>query len=503
MPAGGAVRSFERSTRRAAFALAVLATSVTALGGCGGSALFVEPPAPSAEAWSYVFQLDEGLGRLEARVCFDGAPPTELRPIDASGRRYLRGAWGPVGSEEVSLVQHEPERIVTAELPSDACIRYVVDLEAAARDRGGIHGAYRIGDDLVASTAVWLWAPRHRDPNAQVSARFELPHGIRVSPLWARRGGRFRLDERAFQMTAYAAFGRFDTIGVGVPGACIRVSVLGEERIEMGAPGVARAFEGSAVAASMLFGRFPSRDVGVLAVPTPFSSTSPFGIVGRGTMPTVAILVGENASEERLMGAWVPVHEFSHLAAPYVDRDDAWFSEGLATYYQEVLRARGSLQTPEDAWTHLDDGFRQGAREGTGRSLAEESLHMRETAAYRRVYWAGAAVALIADVRMRRASRGRDSLDRALERLNGEYGALPEPLAARDALTFVGGPWREEAERALSAGDFPDLRETYVALGIERNEWGGVQLSNEARAARLRGAIMEPRADLAAVPRCR
>ncbi len=471
------------------------------LGGCGAA-----PPAPDlgprADAFHYTFEVDESLSRLEAEVCFDGEVPDDLRPIDAVGRRYLRSATGPAGP----LPRDDRRGVVTEGLPDDACVRYVVDLEAAARERGGIQGAYRVGDDLVASTAVWLWAPHHRDPAAQVTARFELPEGVRVSRLWARRRGRYVLDERAFERTAYAAFGRFETRSVAVPGACLHVNVLGGERFVMQADALARAFEGSGVAASMMFGRFPVREVGVLAIPTPFSSSSPFGIVGRGTMPTVAVLVGERATEERLMTAWVPVHEFSHLATPYIGREDAWLSEGIATYYQEVLRARGSLQSPEDAWAHLDDGFRRGARAGTGRSLAQETADMQQTAAFRRVYWAGAAIALIADVRMRRESRGARSLDRALERLADARGLDFDPLSAGEAIAHLdrGGPpvFGETARDALRSSDFPDLRETYDRLGLEPTEWGGIVLSDDPDAAALRDAIMRPLDELAPLPRC-
>lgn len=474
--------------------------------GCGASAPTPEH-GPAAEAWSYTFAVDETLSRLEAEVCFLGEPPSELRPIDAAGRRYLRSATGPVGPDEASLLSEDRRGIVTEGLPRDACVRYVVDLEAAARQRGGIQGAYRIGSDLVASTAVWLWAPRHRDPNAQVSASFELPEDVRVSPLWARRAGRYWLDERAFELTAYAAFGRFETRTVAIPGACMHVSLLGGERFEMGPGALTRSLEGSAVAASMIHGRFPVRELGVLAVPTPLSTSSPFGIVGRGTMPTVAILIGERAEEERLMRAWVPVHEFSHLATPYIDREDAWLSEGVATYYQEVLRARGSLQSPEEAWTHLDDGFRRGDRAGTGRSLARESRDMRHTAAFRRVYWAGAAIALAADVRMRVESGGRLTLDDAIAELGRRRGGEPDGVRAREAIAILDeasdGAFGRVARDALGSSDFPDLEGTYRHLGLRRTAWGGVELVDDPEAEALRNAVMRAPDDLAHLPRCR
>jgi hypothetical protein len=482
---------------RVALAAALLALA------CGGrqpGAGAVEP----LEAWRYRIALDEGLSRLEATVCFEGPPPSALVAIDARGVRYLRGAEGPVGPDAAPLPRADGA-IATGHLPPDACVAYVVDLEAAARQRGGLHGAHRIGGDLVAATGVWLWAPRERAERPRVTATFALPEGVRVSPLWPRGpDGRHRLDERAFRLTAYAAFGRFETLSAGLPGACLRVSVLGDG-VQMGAEALVRSLRGSAEAVSTMFGRFPVAEASVLAIPTPLSRSSPFGMVGRGSLPTVALLVGEGAAEERLARAWVPVHELSHLALPYVDREAAWLSEGVATYYQEVLRARGGLLTPERAWEHLDDGFRRGARDGTGRTLRQESRDMMRTGAFRRVYWAGAAIALEADVAMRTRSGGRRSLDDALEGLLACCAGGPDALSAREAVARLDAAppavFGRIARRHLGAREFPDLSETYARLGLRRTA-DGVTLGGGPEARALRRAIMAPRPGAAPVARC-
>ncbi len=473
------------------------------LASCGGASVAPDR-GPATRAWSYVFTLDGALTRLEALVCFEGAPPAALGPIDRSGRRYLRSADGPVGPD-VAPLPREGDAVLTGHLPPDACVRYVVDLEAAARQRGGISGAYRLGDDLIASTSVWLWAPRHRAEDARATARFELPEGIDVSPLWARNAERWFLDARAFEFEAYAAFGRFEVRHVAVPGACLHISLLGPP-VAMGPDALTASLAGSASAASLMLGRFPVREAGVLAVPTPLSQSSPFGVVGRGTMPTVAILVGEQATRERLERAWVPVHEFSHLATPFIEREHAWLSEGIATYYQEVLRARAGLQSARDAWRNLDDGFARGRLGGTGRSLADESRDMRRTAAYRRVYWAGAAIALAADVEIRLRSGGARSLDDALNELNECCGTSPRPMpgevAIRRLSAVEGGAFGRVARRWLGRSEFPALEETYARLGLARDALGGLALDDDPEAGALRDAIMSPPPDVADVPPC-
>lgn len=478
----------------------VFGLAIAAIASCGAAAPMAER-GPPASRWSYVFGLDPGLTRLRATVCFEGPAPYALAPIDPLGRRYLRAAVGPDGAP----LERAAGLLVTAGLPAEACVRYEVDLGAAARDGGGLQGASRLGDDLVVSTAVWLWAPMRRE-DASASAVFELPPGVQASPLWPRGpDGRARLDERAFRFSAYAAFGRVETRSVPVPGGCVHVSVLGDD-VEMGADAITRCFARAATASSMLFGRLPEPEIGLLAVPTPFSSSSPFGVVGRGSLPTVAILVGERATEDRLSRAWVPVHELAHLATPFIERRDAWLSEGLATYYQEVLRARAGLLSPDEAWANLVAGLARSEGDGTGRTLADESRDMMETASFRRVYWGGAAIALMADVELRRRSGSARSLDDGLEALqrccpNGEAIGAEEAMARIDG----DGPpvFRRVAQRALASRSMPDTAPTLRALGIERSPDGGLRFGGDASARALREAIMAPRAELAPMPaRC-
>jgi len=223
-------------------------------------------------------------------------------------------------------------------------------------------------------------------------------------------------------------------------------------------------------------------------------------------MPTVAILVGDLATEERLASAWVPVHEFSHLATPFIDRDDAWLSEGIATYYQEVLRARAGLQTAEQAWSNLDDGFSRGDRDGSGRSIAEESRAMSETAAFRRVYWAGAAIALMADLEIRDRSDGERSLDDALEHLNACCATRDRPMTGQEAIERLdeveAGAFGTIARRHLGSSEFPRLEVAYRRLGLARSASGEMRLLADPEPRALRDAVMAPRSDLRDVPPC-
>ena len=71
-------------------------------------------------------------------------------------------------------------------------------------------------------------------------------------------------------------------------------------------------------------------------------------------------------------------------------------SEGLASYYQSISRARVGMISTRETWEDLRAGFERGARQG--RTLGDATENMRAELAYMQVYWSGAAIFLLADL---------------------------------------------------------------------------------------------------------
>ena len=188
------------------------------------------------------------------------------------------------------------------------------------------------------------------------------------------------------------------------------------------------------------------------------------------------------------------VHEFIHLGLPWTYDQEAWFQEGFVTYYQEVLRGRAGFHSERRAWQLMEEGFQRGRRRGGDQPLESESRTMRRDHNYRRVYWAGAAIAFLIDVELRRRSGGRQSLDDVMRIIHARYGAVPKPHGGLDLLRAadrvlgrsVAAPI---AEHNLLRRQFPDLRSVYEELGI-RVVGGRVELDDSAPQAELRRAIM-------------
>lgn len=249
----------------------------------------------------------------------------------------------------------------------------------------------------------------------------------------------------------------------------------------------------AARAALGAYGRFPLDEATVRISETERRSDSPvpWGQTLRRDSVGVLLYVRKGASLEELRADWTAVHELSHLFHPYLGDDGRWLAEGLASYYQNVLRARSGLLDEEEAWRRLDAGFGRGEREDSGRRLDELSRGHRGTM---RVYWAGAAYWLEMDLALRRAG---SSLDDVLSRysdccLRGTGEVAPEEFVAQLDRIAGGVGFRERFDEYAASRAFPSLESSYAALGLSRSG-AGLQFSDDAAASARRRAIMRRR----------
>jgi predicted metalloprotease with PDZ domain len=192
---------------------------------------------------------------------------------------------------------------------------------------------------------------------------------------------------------------------------------------------------------------------------------------------------------------WVAAHELSHLFHPHLGDAGAWLAEGLATWYQNLLRARAGLLTPEQAWRELDAGFARGQAGTPARStltLEQASTRMGANHDYMRVYWSGTAYWLAAELELDR--RGLPGIDRLLQRFDRCCLHDAQPWSPRDfvaRLDQLGGDgvlgrlydvWHARL-------DFPAIEPLYHALGLRRSA-AALRFDDEAAQAGLRASLM-------------
>jgi hypothetical protein len=447
----------------------------------------------------YTVATDERLEHLDVRACFEGAVPPRLSARNERAPELLRAARLHSRDEIVEL-QTQGTTLVLPATGTAACVEYRVDLGAVGK-RQWRSGNWRTRDALVLDPTLWLWYPDGVPEDASWRIDFELPPGFDVSAPWHRRartGGTvsYEVRERLPGWEARMAIGRFSVETLALPGGRIRYALLpGEPAAD--AVAMRRWVTSGARALISAYGQLPVLDIQLLVVPVVSGREPvPWGEVQRGGGDAVHLYIDQRRPAAEFMTDWVLVHELSHLLHPVIDSPDRWLSEGIASYYQNVLRARAGLRSAPWAWNALHAGFERGIR-GTprGRSLAEVSDNMMRDRSFMRVYWSGAAIALLADVELRRRSGGTQSLDTALAAFAECCLPAERSWSARELLqqldrltgtTVFMSLYREHVDSDV----FPDLVALYGELGLQSMDATSLRLDESAPDASICAAIM-------------
>lgn len=244
-----------------------------------------------------------------------------------------------------------------------------------------------------------------------------------------------------------------------------------------------------------VYGHWPAEYWQITVSPASASRDDPipWAQVHREARDRVEYFVAPGSSAKALQQEWTGYHELAHLLIPYRGWGDLWFSEGLATYYQNLLRLRAGVLDEQGLWQAIFDGFARGQadRAFNGQPLHAVSDAMHRDGGFMRVYWSGAWYFLKADTRLRRQSAGQLTLDRALQKLNSccanERLSVPDMVAKLDALNnvYVFQPLYEQI-RASTA--MPDAGALLASLGVSEKA-GVVTLQQTGPGARLRVGI--------------
>lgn len=405
------------------------------------------------------------------------------------------------------------------------CLSYNADLGAIASANEQDVG-WHLGEDLVTAPQLWLLRPDVQG-NADAALRIALPAGWSISAPWHEQPAPpavaalgksvlFSISNTPANWSAAVAIGHFDEERIELPGGVLRLTILhgadAEQRTKLRdwLAHVSRAVLSA-------YGRLPLADVQVLMIPVgqlglasrAVAAVAPhavhFGQSIRGQGNALELLVDPRRSAAEFDDDWVAVHELSHLMHPYLGDRGSWLAEGLATYYQNILRARAGLLTPAQAWDRLQEGFSRGeAQQGAG-TLEQAAADMHRSHAFQRIYWSGAAYWLTVDRDLRHASGGKLSMELALSRfrdccLPSYRQWQPEDFVAKlDALLGV-QTFSQRYREFSTMQQFPDWKKLYTELGIRID---GKRLTFDAAAvdAAAREAITAARPTPAAESR--
>jgi hypothetical protein len=432
--------------------------------------------------WDFVVGLEPAQEILTVRGCSAQAQALVRLRAGSEALPYLKSLSR--GGQQT--LRPDARGVRVSNWQAGECFEARVDLKAA-----GLADRHRVGrgkDYWRVSPALWFWRPRRLDPESTIE--FHLPDGWSASVPWTPIGvgHRYRLGATPDDWPAQTAFGRFDETPIELPGGRLRVAILPLVDATR-RQSVMDWFKDTAPVLLANDGRAPLPDTQVLIVPLPgVSEPVPWGQVSRGGAAAVTLFVGADSSATALRQDWTTAHELAHLQHPYLGSRGRWLAEGLASYYQNVWRARSGQFSATEGWRRLDAGFKRGRAVGSGPPLAELGRGWGGTM---RVYWAGAAYWLESDIALRQHGSSLDAVLGAFRRQHlpsERYWPPQDFIAALDAEVPQAG-LLGRYQRYASAREFPDLRDSYRVLGLTIGQIRDTELPANA----LRESIMERR----------
>jgi hypothetical protein len=117
----------------------------------------------------------------------------------------------------------------------------------------------------------------------------------------------------------------------------------------------------------------------------------PWAHTQRGKQTGVHFHVNPDFEMDDFLEDWTAPHEISHLAIPFVGRDNSWFSEGFASYMQYQIMSDLEVYSDEEVQEKYREKFRKCKRAyDTELDFVAASDSLRKNWRYADFYWGGA-----------------------------------------------------------------------------------------------------------------
>ncbi len=447
------------------------------------------------------------------------APPSGSRvvTVEATFDRAMteRVAFAPGSS---AYVRDMEVRLPTGDVParrvgeswivpecSERCtVRYRIDLGALAASSGdSVDVARRVGSTTLSPSLAWLAHPSPKtDVPVDVHVRSAEPEAF-ASGMNADPSDRTRFHFRSFDLdegsfTAFGPMRRFSVKVASDPSARIDVALLGKAPYAMPDATFRSWIAEAADVVTPLFGRFPVDRTTLFVVPARGEDGVVFGKVLSLAGASVVLVVGDKMPASEIRRDWVLVHELFHLGFPTFRGEGRWLGEGLATYYEPILRARAGWATDADIYRefarNLPRGLpRRGSASGVAGGLVR-GLASRDD--LDSIYWGGALFCFAADVRIREVTGGKHSLDDVVRAALAQGGNATNVWTVADVVRIGDEVTETDVLRTMYAryaarGETIDLEGLFASLGIDR-DGDKVQFDESRPLAWVRHRIVAP-----------
>ncbi len=422
---------------------------------------------------------------VEARFVHAGTAAIEIAGETLQGLTRFQvaraGAW----------VDLDTKKLAARECVDDCTLRYTVDL---ARVERSYEGVVAIGSStFVAPTATWLARPSPMPRGAfqiTIDGSADAPKGPFEDANFAtglrrRDATHFTLPADDFAEGSFAAFGQLRHRLIDAAGSAIEIVTVGGVKLALTDDELVTWVREDAECVARVYGHFPVPRATIFIVPIEDSHEVVFGRVLSLGGASIIALVGTAFTAKETHGDWVLVHEMVHLGFPTM-YNVRWLTEGLATYYEPVLRTRAGWHTREWLW----NDFAQSMERGIPHEGEELALDKRE--GINAAYWGGALFVMMVDVGIRTATANKKSFDDVMRAVLAQGGdatvvwTMTELIEAarKETGTNVLG---DMVTRYAEKGERIDLKRFFADLGVTRQE--KVAVDDAAPRAAIRRSI--------------
>lgn len=448
-------------------------------------------PAQAAECRYDIVVSDAMASELDVTIACDGGLPISFTMKDGD----------PASVSAMTLSEGgtiEPDGSTWAVPPGtrDGTAHYTIALRAMAEttDRQYIP-AFRVGESIAAEPGTWLAVPEPAADYA-LSIGFELPQGGDVATSLPFDGNRYLINASLVPWMGLTAFGTFSRMDVEVPApgalangtgatTAIDLVILGP-RMHASPEDLSDWIKHSGRAVAEFWSGFPIERPLFLLVPTDGNDVT-YGRVDSAGGIVAVIFIGREAEATNLYQDWTLIHEMLHLGSPYMRDTGAWLNEGIATFYEPIVRMRAGWKTREEVWQEWIEWMPNGLR-----AMGEIGL---EDAQGGGVYWGGALFLLLAEIEVRQRTNLELGIEDCLRDIRDAGGTAEVDWSTYDFIqlcdaTFGGMTVSNLMINHLGPGAPPDLDAIWAELGVSMAEDGTIAYDDTAPLAAVRDAIL-------------
>ena len=454
------------------------ALALAALVACGA-----RPRAPAVAAADLELHVDaRNPHAIRVTGHFRGANTRTLAVSDETAPGVTSFEVGSGGS----FRPVDPSKIDAPECLRDCDLRYTIDLDKVERSFEGVVAVG--GGTFVAPTPTWI---AHPDPIPAGAFAITIDGAREPGDAFAdvpfATGLRRKDAAHYFLPTSddwegsFAAFGKLRHRKIEVAGATLEIVIVGETKLAMNDDEIAKWIGDAATCVAQLYVHFPVPRATIFLVPMENADHVLFGKVLSLGGASIIALTGAAMPAEKTHKDWVVVHEMTHLGFPTMGT--RWMTEGLATYYEPVLRTRAGWLDAKTLWSWFYEQMPRGVPEPG----AELALDKRDT--IDDIYWGGGLFVLMADVGIRQATAGKKSFDDVMRAVLAKGGDATVTWRLEDVVAVARETTGTDVMGDLVArfgvhGERADLAKLFADLGVRAGS-----LDDSAPLAWVRRAI--------------